>query len=573
MLFAGLAVTSAAVFAGPFAGGGPVSYSLEYFVFPFLIWAAIRFGVTGAAAANLATAAIAVWGTVHGLGPYAVGDVADRLMLLQVFMAVAATTGLLLGAAITEQTATLRRRRSEHAVTRVLADAASAAEARNRILDVILEDLEWDIGLWWTVDREARVLRCGEIRCRSSAVFAEFERISRTLTFQPGEVLPGHVWAYAAPRWLADVQREHDLPRLQAAAAGGLHAAFAFPVTAGSEVLGVFEFLSRSARRPDDDLLWMFWMIGAGVGQFLVRKRAEQEIHASEARKAGMVAAAMDCIVTIDQEGRILEFNAAAERTFLYRKDEVLGRELADVIIPESSRAQFRAGLERFRRSGRSRVVGQRLEMTGLRADGTEFPAELSIAQLPSTIGALFTGFIRDITMQKRMVKQLAFRATHDGLTKALNRAAFVDAVKEATARERGGGQIAVLYVDLDRFKALNDSHGHAAGDQVLRETARRLRRSVRPGDRVARLGGDEFAILLERILGEDDATAVAERITDALARPFTIDREPLTVSASIGIAVSEGTGSRPDHLLRAADAAMYREKRVRTSETMRPEP
>jgi diguanylate cyclase (GGDEF)-like protein len=212
--------------------------------------------------------------------------------------------------------------------------------------------------------------------------------------------------------------------------------------------------------------------------------------------------------------------------------------------------------------------------MVGRRANGSEFPVEISIAQVPSAAGLMFTGFIRDITQQKRMVKQLAFRASHDGLTKVLNRAAFIDAVKVAAARtrEHAGGLIAVLFIDLNRFKAMNDSRGHAVGDRVLLETARRLRQSVRPGDTVARLGGDEFAILLERIAGEGDAAAVAERVTEALDQPFAIEGEALALSASIGIAVSDVTGSRPDDLLRAADAAMYREKKIRTSE-MRPAP
>jgi diguanylate cyclase (GGDEF)-like protein/PAS domain S-box-containing protein len=573
-LAAGLAVTSAGVFAGRFTGGAAGHYSLEYFVFPFLIWAAIRFGVAGAALANLLTSAVAIWGTVHGFGPYAAGDVADRLMLLQVFMAVASTTALLLGAAITEHTAALRRRDAEHAVTRVLADAASAEEARSRILDVINTDLDWDVGLWWTVDRTAQLLWCAEVRHRASAGFAEFECLSRTRMFRPGEVLPGHVWAYSAPRWIADVRQELGVPRLQTAAAEGLRSAFAFPITVGHEVLGVLEFWSRTTQRRNDDLLWVFWAIGAEIGQFVARKRVEVEIQESEARKAGMLEAALDCIVTIDHDGRILEFNPAAERTFGYRKDEVLGRELAKVIIPEAARDQFRTGLARLRAGGRARGVGHRVEMVGRRANGSEFPVEISIAQVPSAAGLMLTGFIRDITQQKRMVKQLAFRASHDGLTKVLNRAAFIDAVKDAAARarEHEGALIAVLFIDLDRFKAMNDSRGHAAGDAVLLETARRLRRSVRPGDRVARLGGDEFGILLERIAGEGDAAAVAERITDALDQPFAIDGEALTLSASIGIAVSDMSGSRPDDLLRAADAAMYREKKVRTSE-LRPAP
>jgi diguanylate cyclase (GGDEF)-like protein/PAS domain S-box-containing protein len=561
LLLGGLAVTSAVVFAGPFSDVA-AHFPLTYIVFPFLIWAATRFGLAGAAAANIVTAAIAIWGTVHGLGPYGAGNVADRLMLLQVFMAVVAATGLLLGATMSERTAALARRNAEHAVTRVLAEATRAEEATARIIDVINAELNWDVGLWWSVDPVGRRLHCAEIRCQTAIRFPQFEQISRTRTFDPGEWLPGHVWAYAAPQWIPDVLREHDSPRLQAAAADGLHGAFAFPISVGNEVVGVFEFCSRSVRRPDDDLLWMFTAIGAQVGQFLARKRMEEQIRESEERKAGMLNAALDCIITVDREGRIVEFNPAAERTFGHQSADVIGRLVVDVLIPEAEQERCRGQLERYRASGHDSVSGRRLEVVGMRADGTRFPAELSIIKSSSAGGPLFTGFLRDITRQQRRARQLAFRATHDGLTKVLNRSAFMDRLKEAVLHARDvGGSIAILFIDLDHFKALNDRLGHLVGDRLLIETARRLRRCVRPGDAVARLGGDEFAILLERVIDADDASAMADRIKRELARYFAVDGCQVQLSASVGIALNGDDRDRPNDLLRMADAAMYRAK------------
>ena len=561
LLLGGLALTSAAVFTGPLREAS-AHFPLAYIVFPFLIWAATRFGTAGAAAANIVTASIAIWGTLHGWGPYAVGALADRLMLLQVFMAVVSTTGLLLGASISERDAALTRRDVEHAVTRVLAEAGSAEEATGRILDVINADLNWDIGLWWSVDAKAGSLRCTEIRCQTDLRYLRFEEISHARTFAPGEWLPGHVWAYAAPQWIADLVDERRSPRLEAGAAEGLHSAFAFPVSVGKDVVGVFEFCSRSVRQPDDDLLWMFTTIGAQVGQFLVRKRMEEQVRESEARKAGMLDAALDSIVTVDQEGRIVEFNPAAERTFGHRSADIIGRLLVDVLIPEGERERCREQLERFRASDHDGLTGRRLEMVGRRADGTRFPAELSIIRTSSAAGPLFTGFLRDITRQKRRARQLAFRASHDGLTKVLNRSAFMDRLKEAVFHARDvGGAIAILFMDLDQFKAHNDRLGHLVGDRLLVETARRLRRCVRPGDAVARLGGDEFAILLERVVDAEDAEAMAERIRRDLNRPFTVDGCDVNLSASVGVAIKGRDGERPHDLLRAADAGMYRAK------------
>ena len=562
LLLIGLALTSGAIFAGPFSAAASSRYSLDYFVFPFLIGAAIRFGTAGAAAANIMTSSIAVWGTAHGFGPYVVGNASDHFILLQVFMTVVAVTGLLLGATISERTAVLVRRNAEHAVTRVLADAATAEEATRRIIDVINADLGWDIGLWWSVDSGARQLRCAEVRCPAGGRFPGFEDISLTRTFEPGEWLPGHVWAYAAPQWIPDVSKERDVPRLQAAAAEGLHGAFAFPVSVGREVLGVFEFCSRGVRRPDDDLLWMFNAIGAQVGQFLARKGMERQIQESEARKAGMLNGALDCVITVDQSGVIVEFNPAAERTFGYRSGEVIGQLFIDVLIPQVHRDRCREQMEQYHASGRDTFTGRRLEVVGMRADGTRFPAELSIIKSASSHGPLFTAFLRDITRQKRRAKQLAFRATHDGLTKLLNRSAFMDRLKDAVLHARDvGGSIAILFIDLDQFKAFNDRLGHLVGDRLLVETARRLRRCVRPGDVVARLGGDEFAILLERVIDATDASNMADRIRRDLNRSFAVDDGEVRLSASIGIAVNGHDGDRPHDLLRTADANMYRAK------------
>jgi diguanylate cyclase (GGDEF)-like protein/PAS domain S-box-containing protein len=562
VLALGLALTSAGIVSSHVTAGTGNQYGLEYTVFPFLIWAAIRFGVSGAALANLETSAIAVWGTVHGAAPYAAAGVADELMLLQVFLSVAATTGLLLGAAISERAAAARRTNAGHAVTHVLAYAESEQHATTRIIDVINTDLDWDVGLLWNVDGDTRLLRCANIRRRAGHAFPEFERISQARTFISGEMLPGSVWSRNEPQWVDDVVKVDRAPRLRAAAVEGLHAAFAFPITVGGDVLGVFEFFSQSVRRPDAELLRMLSSVGAEVGQFLARKRVEQEIRYSEARKAGMLEAALDCIVTTDQDGRIVEFNPAAERTFGYRRREVLGRDMAELIIPEGQREQYREGLARYLKTGADGVIGRRLEMTALRANGVEFPAEMSITEVAWGGRPMFTGFLRDITEQKNMLQQLAFRASHDGLTESFNRQAFMDRLRDAAARtKREPAGAAVLFTDLDQFKAINDTYGHVVGDRLLVAAARRLRRCVRPGDAVARLGGDEFAVLLEKLGDPSEASVIAERIKQALDEPFELDGRRVGLTASIGIALSAPGGSSAEHLLRAADAAMYRAK------------
>ena len=137
------------------------------------------------------------------------------------------------------------------------------------------------------------------------------------------------------------------------------------------------------------------------------RKRAEEELRRSEARKAAILDSALDCIVTIDHEGCITEFNPAAERTFGYRRDEVLGQQLADVIIPPALRERHRQGFARYLATGEARVLGRRIEMTAVRADGSEFPVELAITRIPLDGPPSFTGYLRDITERKRAEEEL----------------------------------------------------------------------------------------------------------------------------------------------------------------------
>ena len=167
-----------------------------------------------------------------------------------------------------------------------------------------------------------------------------------------------------------------------------------------------------------------------------------------------------------------------------------------------------------------------------------------------------------DITARKRAEMQLAHQALHDPLTGLPNRTLFLDRVGLALARlDRRPTTAAVLFLDLDRFKSVNDRWGHEAGDQVIRTVADRLRAALRPGDTAARLGGDEFTVLCEDIAGQADAVAIAERVIGAVAQPLHLGDQEAPLTTSVGIALARGPNDRPEGLLRDADAAMYRAK------------
>jgi len=234
--------------------------------------------------------------------------------------------------------------------------------------------------------------------------------------------------------------------------------------------------------------------------------------------------------------------------------------------VPAHLREFHRLAFARHQRVGDPGLIGRRFETQALRADGNEFPVELSLTRVPATEPAMFTAFVRDITEQKQKAKQLAFRATHDGLTSLLNNAAFVERLTLVARQANVAGRrdAAVLFVDLNKFKQINDRYGHVVGDRLLIAIARRLRSAVRPSDSVGRLGGDEFAVLLENVVHQRDVDAVVERVQDALDQPFTVDGHDIRASASVGIALASEHGPRPQDLLKAADLSMYQVKTAR---------
>jgi PAS domain S-box-containing protein len=400
-LFVALLVVCVTVFAGRL--GREISeYPLQYFVFPLVIWAALRMGQAGTSAVTFVAAAIATWGSISGLGPFARADLHSSLVLLQLFLAVVAGTGLLLGAAMQERRVAARRRATDLAATRALAQSSSLAEAAPLILRAVCDSLDWDFGALWIVDRDARVLRCVETWNRSSRPVTLFEQATRGRAFEPGVGLPGRVWQSGSPAWIPDVVGDPNFPRGPMAGASGLHGAFGFPIGLRTETLGVMEFFSREIQRPDPALLESMRAIGSQIGSFIERRLAERAVRASEARKAAIVEAALDAIITMDHEGRIIEFNPAAERIFGRSRADVIGHLLVDVIIPPRLREGHRRGLARYLETGETRLIGRRSETVGMRADGTEFPVELAVSRVSTEGRPLFTGFVRDISERKR---------------------------------------------------------------------------------------------------------------------------------------------------------------------------
>ncbi len=203
-------------------------------------------------------------------------------------------------------------------------------------------------------------------------------------------------------------------------------------------------------------------------------------------------------------------------------------------------------------------------EVYNRRKDGELYLQELSISAVVNQVGEVthYVGIFTDITLRKEREARLEYLATHDSLTGLTNRTLFIDRLNHALARaERNQRLAAVMFIDLDGFKSVNDTYGHELGDRMLRSVAKRLGSCVRQTDTLARFGGDEFAVLIEELSDLNGAMIVAENIVTALSRPFVLGTEEVSISGSIGISLYPIDGGTGEMLLRKADVAMYRAK------------
>lgn len=265
-------------------------------------------------------------------------------------------------------------------------------------------------------------------------------------------------------------------------------------------------------------------------------------------------------VIATNLGGLITEANRSASKIFGYGEGEMLGLSVHLLVPPQFRQrhaehfAAFIAGEESERR------MSNRGEIMGYRKDGTFFPLEASIAKFRNgSDDWLLVVTMRDISDRKKAEEELTRRATHDPLTGLPNRALIRERLAHALQRSRRSGlSVVLLFVDLDGFKLINDTHGHEAGDELLKTVASRLIEQVRPGDTVARLAGDEFVALCEQVEQPSTLTVLAERINDSLRQPIVFGGQPLFISASIGIAIGNGSTHGADDMLRQADTAMY---------------
>ncbi|MCL4313019.1 MAG: PAS domain S-box protein [Actinobacteria bacterium] len=323
--------------------------------------------------------------------------------------------------------------------------------------------------------------------------------------------------------------------------------------------------LHRSGREfPMDTVLWStgegkskrFHAFMADITERVATHRLWEQI----------IDSGPEATLLVDDQGVVQLANREATAVFGYSKEEMIGLSV-EMLIPERYRKEHIVDREIYARDPQRREMGSRRDIYARRKDGGEFPAEVSLSPFQGPDGMLVTVVVRDVTARRQAEEQLTYQALHDSLTGLANRALLMDRLAQAIAsRGRNPRPLAVLFLDLDRFKFVNDTLGHGAGDELLIEVSTRLRNGVRAGDTVARFGGDEFVILLDdsadHMQSPTDAMVVAERISSILAVPLRAGGRNVQTGASIGVRyVQAGEWVSTSSLLREADVALYQAK------------
>lgn len=291
-----------------------------------------------------------------------------------------------------------------------------------------------------------------------------------------------------------------------------------------------------------------------------LQKRAEEALRQSEERSQTIINSITDAYYEVDRKGRLLLFNDALLKLFGYRREEIAGIPYERYVDQKNALLAVRVFSEVFKTG----IPVHKMEWEVFHKSGERRVVELSVNLVRDANGAPagFRGIISDITERRQAEESIRHQAFHDSLTNLANRILFNDRLIMALKRSKRTRQkTAVMMLDLDNFKDVNDRWGHATGDLLLKNVAHRLALQVRDTDTVARQGGDEFSIVLSSLNSTEDALMIAEKIVASFNRPFSLDGIDVSVTASVGIALAPDHGDTCEDLLKKADQAMYEAK------------
>jgi len=308
---------------------------------------------------------------------------------------------------VTEEKRGDRRQALQHAVAKVLAEASTVEQAIPELLRAIAVSSDFHAGLFWRVQEDRRFLRCVQTWCGNGTDLLDFVRLRKQETYMSGSGLPGRSWARGEPLWVEDIEKDPGAAPGSLDTTRMVHAACVFPVWLRANVYGVMEFFGQEAQSQDWDLLKTLGTIGSQIGLFIERAEVEAALHENETRTRLIIDTALDAVITMDHAGRITEWNAQAEQIFGWSAFEVLGRNFGDTIVAPSHRLSYQEYVRRLLEPRDISIANMLIEMTTLRRDGREFPAEIAMTPLPVEGSVIFSAFIRDITSRKEAEQAL----------------------------------------------------------------------------------------------------------------------------------------------------------------------
>lgn len=291
------------------------------------------------------------------------------------------------------------------------------------------------------------------------------------------------------------------------------------------------------------------------------RMRAEKQRELSEERFRALADSAPDGIISADGNGLIITWNPAAKVIFGYDAEDMIGKPIGNLLDLQGAQilAEFVALMHKTRHS---QPAFSPKDVTAKHKNNESVEVEMSLSSWVTSEGTFVTAFFRDLSQRRETEEQIRFLAHHDSLTRLPNRTLFRDRLHQALAiSRRTNSKVALMLLDLDNFKVINDSLGHGVGDELLKEVANRLLAQERETDTVARLGGDEFALILPQIRRSEDAVVIAERIIERIAAPLSIEGNTVQVGTSIGITIFPDDGNDAETMIGNADMAMYQAK------------
>ena len=447
----------------------------------------------------------------------------------------------------------------EHEVARSLAEAEDASSGLRAVIRAVCRAEGWACGRYFRVDHG--VLRFEDAWSVEDPLVRQFIVRSRDMTFRPGEGITGTVLKQGEPVWTHDATGDGRAKYGALWQGTGLRGGISFPVMSENRIIGVLSFSSQSVREPDQRLLDASRVIGSQFGQFLRRKQAEESLRESEARFRRLTEMSSDFYWETDGAHRSSQLVHGPNYPDVVLRG-ALGKtawELPSVSPDEAGWAAQRALMEQHL-PFRDFEFGRKLPDGATRYFSAS--GEQRFAADGSFLG--YQGVGRDITEIALVRERISSLAYSDPLTGLANRTSFGPSLDQAVQRaRRRSSKLALVFVDLDGFKLINDLRGHDAGDALLIEIAGRLRANLRASDLVARLGGDEFVVAVEEVQEVGPIETVAKKLLAELVRPYSLAGGDAKVTASIGISIFPDDAADAQSLLKHADTAMYAAKQA----------